>query len=411
MTIKIGLDPGHGTDTAGKGVATMQEWEFNHAVARLASPIFQNNGFQVVMPQSIGGRDVPLEERTKRYNSENVKLIMSIHADWNADSSANGAWGFYWHTRNDSKRLADLWMKNLTTQTDIRNRGNRESVAGTWTNFHITRVPNAPSVLMEHGFMSNAADLKKLKSDEFRLSCAIAMVRAACEYFGVAFNGNVAEKATKSLPEAQNKPNTTSIGAQTEWSWSGRFTANTTIRVRRGVGLDASVVRYDSFIFKNQYVDFDRLYKADGYWWIRFKYPTNPSSGYFYMAVGLIQHGGQFKTSNTNGDLWGRVTNLSTNPSGSGTVRSGRFLANTTIKVRRNAPGLDSPVVRENSWIYDNQYVDFDRVYSKDGYWWIRFKYPTNPSSGYFYMAIGHKIRATSFETSNSKNYLWGRIL
>ncbi|MEB6240623.1 CHAP domain-containing protein [Staphylococcus xylosus] len=69
------------------------------------------------------------------------------------------------------------------------------------------------------------------------------------------------------------------------WNWSGRFTANTTIKVRRSAGLKGEVVDSGSWIYANEWVDFGSITKKDGYWWIKFKYPTNPSAGYFYLAV------------------------------------------------------------------------------------------------------------------------------
>ena len=69
----------------------------------------------------------------------------------------------------------------------------------------------------------------------------------------------------------------------------------------------------------------------------------------------------------------------------------GRFYPNaskTGIKVRKN-PGLKGKVVDKGSWLYTkDDWVDFVSVTKKDGYWWIKFKYPTNPSAGYFYCAV-----------------------
>ncbi|HJF68554.1 MAG TPA: hypothetical protein K8V85_09615, partial [Staphylococcus kloosii] len=39
---------------------------------------------------------------------------------------------------------------------------------------------------------------------------------------------------------------------------------------------------------KNDCVDIISITKKDGYWWGKFKYPTNPKAGYFYCAVARI---------------------------------------------------------------------------------------------------------------------------
>lgn len=84
----------------------------------------------------------------------------------------------------------------------------------------------------------------------------------------------------------------------------------------------------------------------------------------------------------------------------------GTFTADRTIKVRRS-PGLDGKVVESGSWIYANQWVPFYSVTKKDGYWWIKLKYPTNPSAGYFYMAI---CKITDKKERIVKEKYWGRV-
>lgn len=93
---------------------------------------------------------------------------------------------------------------------------------------------------------------------------------------------NFSKKATNTL--------TTRVRAkksekQITWDWKGHFTTNSTIKVRRSPGLKGSVVDASSWLLPNQWVDFVSITKKDGYWWAKFKYPTNPKAGYFYCAV------------------------------------------------------------------------------------------------------------------------------
>ena len=84
----------------------------------------------------------------------------------------------------------------------------------------------------------------------------------------------------------------------------------------------------------------------------------------------------------------------------------GRFTANTLIKVRKN-PGLKGKQVPKSDWIQAGQWVDFISVTKKDGYWWIRFKYPTNPNACYFYCAV---CKITDKEEKIKKEKYWGKI-
>jgi N-acetylmuramoyl-L-alanine amidase len=87
----------------------------------------------------------------------------------------------------------------------------------------------------------------------------------------------------------------------------------------------------------------------------------------------------------------------------------GRFYPSAPegIKVRKN-PGLKGKVVDKGSWLYTkDDWVDFISVTKKDGYWWIKFKYPTNPSAGYFYCAV---CKITDKEEKIKKEKYWGKI-
>lgn len=194
MAFKVGLDIGHGKDTypktGGKGVPGMAEFSFNQAIMKVAQPILEDHGVEVVKAQPFDANDVSLRSRTNKYNAEDCDIVMSGHADANGNEDAYGFWGFYWHTSEQGKKLADIWAENLKNETGTRYRGNQESKRGAWTNFHMVRETKMPTVLMEHGFMTNAADLKRLKSREFREQCGIAIAKTVCEYAGIQYKGS-----------------------------------------------------------------------------------------------------------------------------------------------------------------------------------------------------------------------------
>lgn len=101
------------------------------------------------------------------------------------------------------------------------------------------------------------------------------------------------------------KPEPKSSKPKETWNWKGKFTANYTVKVRKSPGLKGKVVRKDSWIFKNQWVKFVSITKKDGFWWAKFKYPTNPSSGYFYMAIARITD--KKERIKKEKDLYGRI--------------------------------------------------------------------------------------------------------
>ncbi len=118
----------------------------------------------------------------------------------------------------------------------------------------------------------------------------LAPKRRVDNYFGCAgfwvpnVSTTVAQKVTSTVKKAAAKV----APKKTKWAWKGRFFPNAKkgIRVRRSPSTSGATVDVNSWLFdKDDWVDFDQIIKANGYWWVRFKYPTNPSAGYFYCAV------------------------------------------------------------------------------------------------------------------------------
>lgn len=93
------------------------------------------------------------------------------------------------------------------------------------------------------------------------------------------------------------------------WNWKGIFYPQPTnakgIKVRRKPSTSAAIVNKDSWLYnKKHWVEFVSVTKANGYWWIKFKYPTNPSAGYFYCAVCRIT---DKKERIMNEKYWGTI--------------------------------------------------------------------------------------------------------
>ena len=130
-----------------------------------------------------------------------------------------------------------------------------------------------------------------------------------------ALNSNVSKPAKQ--PVAKPKP-AKKGRYETGWHWSGTFTANTTIVVRKGNrGTNNPAVGKESYIKKGDWVNFDHLFYKNGYWWIRFKYAAKGSStNYFFMPVG--ERNPKINFADTK--LWGTVTKLNRNEKTSGVI-------------------------------------------------------------------------------------------
>lgn len=199
---------------------------------------------------------------TKNYGMYWVKqqkydVVVELHLDA-ASASATGG-----HVIISNQWPADKIDKDINnclkaTVGTIRGIDPRNDLL----NANVSGRLNINYRLVEMGFITNKKDMNYLKKNYDKFSKELAG----------AING---------------KPISGTSGGSKKitWNWKGRFTANTTIKVRRKPGLSGAVVDKGSWIYKNQWVDFVSVTKKDGYWWIKFKYPTNPKAGYFYMAI------------------------------------------------------------------------------------------------------------------------------
>lgn len=190
-------------------------------------------------------------------HNQKYDVVVELHLD-SASASATGGHVIIsnqWPADKIDKDISNCLKATVGTirGIDPRNDLLNANVAGRLgTNYR----------LVEMGFITNKKDMNYLKKNYDKFSKELAG----------AING---------------KPITGTSGGSKKitWNWKGRFTANTTIKVRRKPGLSGAVVDKGSWIYKNQWVDFVSVTKKDGYWWIKFKYPTNPKAGYFYMAI------------------------------------------------------------------------------------------------------------------------------
>ncbi|MED3549752.1 N-acetylmuramoyl-L-alanine amidase [Cytobacillus praedii] len=179
--MKIMLDAGHGYTTAGKRSPDgMREYEFNRGVANYAKVLLETYQHVTVYFAHSDKQDIPLKVRTDEANRLKVDCYVSIHTNafgssWN---DANGI-ETYVHPIRPKKttELAQKIHKHLINSTGLKDRGVKEA------NFHVLRETTMSAVLVECGFMTNREEVKQLRSDSFRKTCAEAIVKGVVDQF------------------------------------------------------------------------------------------------------------------------------------------------------------------------------------------------------------------------------------
>jgi N-acetylmuramoyl-L-alanine amidase len=206
-TALICLDPGHGTPTAigaqlepiGPGSSTLKikdgggapgEAAVALAVALKTRTLLLERGYRVAMTRTgptfrygNGGNIA----RAQFCNRRRAALMVRIHADGSSDSSRHGVSTLYPAFRRGwtddvyarSLRAAKLVQQALVQATRAENLGlsQRSDLTGfNWS--------NVPVVLVETGFMSNAAERARLRSRAYQwrlargLAAGVAAFRA-----------------------------------------------------------------------------------------------------------------------------------------------------------------------------------------------------------------------------------------
>ena len=122
-------------------------------------------------------------------NQAEVDLVISIHQNWAYDSSAHGTIAFYTTDQintskpgalAENKRLAEIAARHMGSymgygyiMDDVYNGGS----------FAVNRITDAPSILLECGFMTNYNDALRMSTDAGQSAMAEKIVLTIDEFF------------------------------------------------------------------------------------------------------------------------------------------------------------------------------------------------------------------------------------
>ncbi|MCG8398699.1 N-acetylmuramoyl-L-alanine amidase [Bacillus atrophaeus] len=174
----IFIDPGHGDQDSGAIGNGLLEKDVNLDIAKRINSKLNASGALPVMSRS-NDTFYSLQERVNKGASANADLFLSIHANANDNSSANGSETYYDSTyqATNSKRLAEQIQPNIASRLGTKNRGVK--TAG----FYVIKYSKMPSVLVETAFITNKADASKLKQAVYKDKAAQAVHDGTVSYY------------------------------------------------------------------------------------------------------------------------------------------------------------------------------------------------------------------------------------
>ncbi len=178
---KVVLDPGHGGSDSGAIGGGYYEKTLNLEVAKLVAEKLTKKNVYVYMTRSKD-TTVSLEDRTNYSNEINPDIYVSIHTNSTVQEDSYGVETHYY--KDDSYSLAQLIhskfasSKNLK-KWDTKDRGVIKS------RFYVINHTEAPSVLIEIGFISNTQEREKLLTKERQEQIADSIADGILEYLKV----------------------------------------------------------------------------------------------------------------------------------------------------------------------------------------------------------------------------------
>lgn len=218
--IRIVIDPGHGGKDAGAVRGRYREKDWNLAVGNELVKLLKKGGFDVKATRSTDVF-IPLGDRAKISNNFKADLFVSIHTNATKNTAANGFQVYFRSEKATDKEAAETAaLENEAMQYEeahynfvdallqsmaknefmnessklsgyIQNGVYKQSGIGVavnpktglrQANFYVLRGVNAPSVLIEMGFISSSKDRVKLSNSSVQKKMAQGIYNGIAQY-------------------------------------------------------------------------------------------------------------------------------------------------------------------------------------------------------------------------------------
>ncbi|WP_418790788.1 N-acetylmuramoyl-L-alanine amidase [Phosphitispora sp. TUW77] len=182
----IVIDPGHGGyDPGAIGVSGLEEKGFNLETALLLKNNLEALGAEVILTRD-DDTFISLTGRAVIANEVYADVFVSIHANASEQSFTNGTSTYFYAPSSDPvlyaqyaerRQLAGFVQNRLADSLETRDIGVLQS------NLAVLRNTKMPSILVEAAFLSNAADERLLKKQQFREEVAQGIAEGLLDYF------------------------------------------------------------------------------------------------------------------------------------------------------------------------------------------------------------------------------------
>lgn len=247
----VGIDAGHGMNTAGKRTPKLQEdlyidgklvkkkgqciheFEWNIGVSKYLAKALERCGIDYIyLMDKDGSTDTSLSARASKANNAKCDIVISDH--YNAFGGCSKFLDrkgglLVLRTENcssNSIKLGKLVVEQLEEDIDYGySYGLRKDVDISGFTLAILRQTTMPAILIEYGFMDVLREAKLMLDTKHQKKCAESVCKAICKYFGVAYKKESTPTTTTKKKMIKNI-HTGSINIRSTADWEGKVVGN-----------------------------------------------------------------------------------------------------------------------------------------------------------------------------------------
>lgn len=169
------------------------EKDINLNITLTLADFLRQSGFEVILTRQndVSTDDVETSQISTKKKSDlrnrlNLmkdypeSVFVSIHLNKFTTSAANGSQVFYSGKDQRSKELGEFIQRSVVERLQPDNaRVNKQATSSTYLLYNAT----VPAVLVECGFLSNRADLERLKNEDYQKQMAFCIYCGILDYF------------------------------------------------------------------------------------------------------------------------------------------------------------------------------------------------------------------------------------
>lgn len=196
------IDAGHGGMDGGAVSADgTQEQHLNLDIALKMNEYLTELGYKTVLTRaddnSIHDSDADtirqqkvsdIHNRLKIIEENPDSIFVSVHQNYYTESKYSGTQVFYSVNNQESEKLAQNIQSSVVSSLQP---DNTRQIKQSGSSIYLLHHSTVPSVLVECGFLSNAEETEKLKSEDYRMQMAQAVCKGIINYL----NGTETETA------------------------------------------------------------------------------------------------------------------------------------------------------------------------------------------------------------------------